>query len=193
MMSPSDHLPVLPFPSRSEWEDWLAAHHATSRGLWVQIARQDAGVASVSYAEALDAAICYGWIDGQKGAVDDRFWRQRFGPRGPRSRWSQRNRARAEDLEREGRLREAGRREVERARQDGRWDAAYAGQREATVPDDLQRALDADPEALAFFETLRGANRYAILYRVEDARRPETRARRIEQFVTMCREHRTLH
>ena len=192
-MSPSEDLPLLPFASQREWEDWLETHHETSRGLWLKIAKQDSGVASVSYSDALDSAICYGWIDGQKGAVDDRFWRQRFGPRGPRSKWSVNNRERAQRLEREGRLREAGRREAALARQDGRWDAAYAGQRQATVPEDLQRALEADPEALAFFQTLTAANRYAILYRVQDARRPDTRARRIEQYVAMCRGHRTLH
>lgn len=192
-MTPKDDLPTLQFNSAREWEDWLEEHHHHSRGLWLGIARQDSGVPSVSYGEALDAAICYGWIDGQKGAGDGVFWRQRFGPRGPRSKWSAINRERAERLERDGRLRDAGRREVERARQDGRWDSAYEGQRRATVPEDLQAALERDPEALAFFQTLSGANRYAILYRVQDAKKPETRARRIEQYVAMCRDHRTLH
>lgn len=192
-MSPGDDLPTLHFDSPREWEDWLEEHHQSSRGLWLQIAKRDSGATSVSYGDALDGAICYGWIDGQKGAGDGRFWRQRFGPRGPRSRWSAINRERAERLEREGRLRAAGRREVERARQDGRWDGAYEGQRRATVPEDLQAALERDPEALAFFQTLSSANRYAILYRVQEAKKPETRARRIEQYVAMCREHRSLH
>lgn len=192
-MSPGDDLPTLHFDSPREWEDWLEEHHQSSRGLWLQIAKRDSGATSVSYGDALDGAICYGWIDGQKGAGDGRFWRQRFGPRGPRSRWSAINRERAERLEREGRLRAAGRREVERARQDGRWDGAYEGQRRATVPEDLQAALERDPEALAFFHTLSSANRYAILYRVQEAKKPETRARRIEQYVAMCREHRSLH
>jgi uncharacterized protein YdeI (YjbR/CyaY-like superfamily) len=192
-VSPNDDLPLLHFASQREWEDWLEKHHAISRGLWLKFAKRGSEVASVSYTEAVESALCYGWIDGQAGAVDEAFWRQRFGPRRPRSKWSAINRERAQRLEREGRLREAGRREVERARQDGRWDDAYAGQRTATVPEDLQKALEADPEALAFFQSLSGANRYAILYRVQDAKRPETRARRIEQYVAMCREHRTLH
>ncbi|MBO0688259.1 MAG: YdeI/OmpD-associated family protein [Candidatus Dormibacteraeota bacterium] len=186
-------MPTLRFTSAREWEAWLEENHRRSGGIWLEIARQDSGVPSVSYGEALDAAICFGWIDGQKGAGEGTFWRQRFGPRGPRSKWSAINRERGERLEREGRLRDAGRQEVERARQDGRWDSAYEGQRQATVPEDLRAALERDPEALAFFQTLSGANRYAILYRVQDAKRPETRARRIEQYVAMCREHRTLH
>lgn len=192
-MSPKDDLPTLRFTSAREWEAWLEENHRRSGGIWLEIARQDSGVPSVSYGEALDAAICFGWIDGQKGAGEGTFWRQRFGPRGPRSKWSAINRERGERLEREGRLRDAGRQEVERARRDGRWDSAYEGQRQATVPEDLRAALERDPEALAFFQTLSGANRYAILYRVQDAKRPETRARRIEQYVAMCREHRTLH
>ena len=138
-------------------------------------------------------ALCYGWIDGQKAAFDERYWLQKFTPRRKTSRWSQINRERALVLRSEGRMRPAGQAEIERAQADGRWDAAYASQRVATVPDDLQAALDLNPEARAFFATLNGPNRYAILYRLQDAKRPETRARRLEQFVAMLNEHRKIY
>ncbi len=162
-------------------------------GVWLQIAKAGTGVATVTYAEALEVALCQGWIDGQRRALDERFYLQRFTPRRARSRWSKRNRDAAVALIEAGLMAPAGLREVERARADGRWDAAYEGQRSASIPDDLAAALAADPQALAFFETLDSANRYAILYRVHDAKRPQTRIRRIEQFVAMCREGRTLH
>jgi uncharacterized protein YdeI (YjbR/CyaY-like superfamily) len=191
--SPRDGLPIVSFLSPDEWEEWLEDEHATSRGVWLKIARKGTGRLSVSYDEALDVALAYGWIDGQKGRYDDEHWVQRFTPRTPRSRWSKINCARAGALIAAGRMRPAGLAEVERAKADGRWDAAYDGQSTATVPEDLQRALDARPAARDFFATLSGANRYAILYRVQDAKRPETRARRIAQFVEMLAERRTLH
>jgi uncharacterized protein YdeI (YjbR/CyaY-like superfamily) len=186
-------LPVAAFPTAADWEGWLADHHATSPGVWLKIAKKGAAAATVSYAQALDGALCYGWIDGQKGALDDAHWRQRFTPRRPGSRWSQANCARAEALLAAGRMRPAGLREVEQAKADGRWEAAYAGQRAAEVPDDLRQALAANPAAQAFFATLDRANRYAILYRVQDARKPETRAARITRFVAMCAEGRWVH
>ncbi len=188
-----DGLPVLAFPSQAAWEGWLERHHGERRGVWLRLAKKGAGVASVTYAEALDGALCFGWIDGQKAPGGDRFWLQRFTPRSPRSRWSKRNRERAEQLEASGRMRPAGQEQVDRARADGRWEAAYAGQASAAVPDDLARALDASPRARDAFAGLDGANRYAILYRVEEARRPETRARRIAAFVAMLEEGRTPH
>ncbi|MDX6722237.1 MAG: hypothetical protein QOD73_641 [Solirubrobacteraceae bacterium] len=191
--SPRDGLPIVSFLSPDEWEEWLEDEHATSRGVWLKIARKGTGRLSVSYDEALDVALAYGWIDGQKGRYDDEHWVQRFTPRTPRSRWSKINCARAGALIAAGRMRPAGLAEVERAKADGRWEAAYDGQSTATVPEDLQRALDASPAARDFFATLSGANRYAILYRVQDAKRPETRARRIAQFVEMLAERRTLH
>jgi uncharacterized protein YdeI (YjbR/CyaY-like superfamily) len=191
--SPRDGLPIVSFLSPDEWEEWLEDEHATSRGVWLKIARKGTGRLSVSYDEALDVALAYGWIDGQKGRYDDEHWVQRFTPRTPRSRWSKINCARAGALIVAGRMRPAGLAEVERAKADGRWEAAYDGQRTATVPEDLQRALDASPAARDFFATLSGANRYAILYRVQDAKRPDTRARRIAQFVEMLAERRTLH
>jgi uncharacterized protein YdeI (YjbR/CyaY-like superfamily) len=185
--------PTVAFPSREAWEAWLETEHDRSERVWLQIAKKGAGVDSVSYAEALDAALCYGWIDGQKRSLDDSHWLQRFTPRTARSKWSKINRDKAQALIDARRMKPAGLREVERAKADGRWDAAYAGARAATVPDDLQRALDADPEARAFFATLDSANRYAILYRVQDAKRPETRTRRIEKYVAMLHAHETIH
>jgi uncharacterized protein YdeI (YjbR/CyaY-like superfamily) len=187
------NLPVLPFADPAAWERWLEDHHAHAHGLWLKLAKRGSGIASVTYAQALDVALCFGWIDSQKAAWDERWFLQRFTPRRPRGRWSQANREKAEALEREGRLRAAGALEVQRAREDGRWEAAYAGQARAQVPDDLRRELERDPEALRFFESLESHNRYAILYRIEDARRPETRARRIQRFMEMLRAGEKLH
>ncbi len=159
----------------------------------LQLAKKGAAAATVTYAEALEIAIAHGWIDGQKGALDDDFWLQRFTPRKAASRWSQINRAKAEALIARGAMRPAGMREVERAQADGRWAAAYPAQSAATVPADLQRALDASPAAAAFFATLSSVNRYAILYRLHDAKRSATRARRIEQFVAMLERRETIH
>ncbi len=189
---PSDR-PTLEAATKADWAAWLAGEGTSSSGVWLRIARKDGGGRSVSYADALDAALCHGWIDGQKDRLDERFWLQRFTPRTPRSRWSKRNRARAEELIAQGEMTPAGLQEVQRARADGRWEAAYDSHATATVPDDLQAALDRDPQAREFFATLDSRNRYAILYRVQEPRRPETRARRIEQFVAMLREGRTIH
>lgn len=186
-------LPILSFPSAREFEDWLAAEHASAPGLWLKIAKKGAEAPTVDYQQALDVALCYGWIDGQKKAFDESYWLQRFTPRSGRSKWSMINRDKVAALIERGAMRPAGLREVERAKADGRWDAAYAGQRTATVPDDLAEALAANPAALAFFGTLTGQNRYAVLYRVQDAKRPETRAARIAKFVAMLAEGRTLY
>jgi uncharacterized protein YdeI (YjbR/CyaY-like superfamily) len=188
-----DDLPVIAFASREAWADWLAEHHAGSSGLWLKIAKKGSGTATVTYAEAVEAALCFGWIDGQKGALDERHWLQRFTPRKTRSRWSSINREKALELIERGEMRPAGLAEVERAVADGRWEAAYAGQATAAVPDDLREALAANDAARAFFATLDATNRYAILYRVQDARRPATRARRIATFVAMLAEGRRLH
>ena len=190
---PGDDLPTLAFESPQSWADWLAEHHETSSGLWLKIAKGGSGTSTVSYPEALECALCFGWIDGQKGRLDDEYWLQRFTPRKPRSRWSKINREKAERLIAEGRMGPAGLREVEAARADGRWEAAYEGQATATVPPDLAAELDRNPAAREFFATLTGANRYAILYRIQDAKRPETRARRIATFVAMLAKHKTLH
>jgi uncharacterized protein YdeI (YjbR/CyaY-like superfamily) len=188
-----DGLPVLAFAGPSQLERWLEANHATAAGLWLQLAKKDSGIESVTYAEALEHALCFGWIDGQKRALDERFWLQRFTPRGPRSKWSRINRDKAEELIERGRMRPAGAAQVERARGDGRWERAYEGQRSATVPEDLQRELECKPAALAFFHTLNSVNRYAIIYRVGEAKRPETRARRIAKFVAMLEAHEQIH
>lgn len=179
---------TVAFATRAEFDAWLETNHASSPGIWLRIARKDSGVDSVSYAEALTVALCYGWIDGQKRAGDDTFWLQRFTPRTARSKWSRVNRDKAEALIAEGAMKPAGLRQVELARADGRWEAAYAGMSTAVVPDDLAAALAAVPAA--FFDTLDRRNRYSILYRVQDAKRPETRQRRIAQFVTMLAEGR---
>jgi uncharacterized protein YdeI (YjbR/CyaY-like superfamily) len=184
---------VRAFPSPEAWELWLARQHDSVSGLWLKLAKKGCATPSVSYSQALDVALCYGWIDGQKRPFDDEYWLQRFTPRRPRGKWSRMNRDRADALIAAGRMKPAGSREVERAKADGRWDAAYAGQRSATVPADLRAALDGDERAAEFFVTLDRANRYAILYRVEEAKRPETRARRIEKFVAMLRAHETVH
>lgn len=153
-MSVKHDVPILTFASRDAWETWLAAQHATASGVWLKIAKKDAGIESVSYAEALDVALCYGWIDGQKGKFDDDYWLQRFTPRGPRSKWSQINCRRATELIEQGEMKPVGLREVERAMADGRWAAAYAPQRTAVIPDDPRRELAKNDRARAFFATL---------------------------------------
>jgi uncharacterized protein YdeI (YjbR/CyaY-like superfamily) len=192
-MTARDPLPVVSFASRAKWKAWLAKNHTTSSGVWLEIAKKGSGIASVSYPEAIEIALCFGWIDGQKAAGDDDRWRQRFTPRTPRSRWSKINREKATELVERGAMKPAGLREVEAAKADGRWDAAYAGQGSITVPQDLRDALHRNKKARAFFETLDSTNRYAVLYRIHDAKKPETRRARIEKFVTMLEEHRTLH
>ena len=186
-------LPIFPFASRDAWEAWLEEHHAASDGLWLKIAKKGSGIESVSYAEALEAALCYGWIDGQKASFDDSYWLQRFTPRRARSKWSKVNRRKATELIERGEMKPAGLREVERAKADGRWDAAYEPQSAATVPEDLRLELERDEDAREFFETLNSTNRYAILYRIQDAKKPETRARRIAQYVAMLAEGKKLY
>ncbi len=186
-------LPVHSFATRADWAAWLEREHASSPGIWLAIARKDGGGRSVSYAEALDVALCYGWIDGRKDRLDDRAWLQRFTPRRQRSRWSKRNRGRAEALIESGEMTPAGLAEIERARADGRWEAAYDSHSTATVPPDLQAALANDAAAREFFATLDSHNRYAILFRIQEARRPETRDRRIATLVAMLAEGRKLH
>jgi uncharacterized protein YdeI (YjbR/CyaY-like superfamily) len=181
--------PVIPFPSTQAWERWLAEHHATSAGVWVKMAKKASGIESVTHVEALDVALCYGWIDGQRASLDETWFLQRFTRRRPLSKWSKVNREKVAALIAANRMQPAGLAAVEAAQADGRWDQAYDPPSKVTVPDDLRAALDANPEAAAFFATLNSSNRYAILYRVHDAKRPETRARRIEQFVGMLADH----
>lgn len=186
-------LPVMPFASQADWERWLEKNHQRSPGVWIQFAKKHAGIPSVTHDEALDVALCFGWIDGQVKRVDDRHFLQRFTPRTSVSRWSKVNCGRAMRLLEAGRMRAAGLRQVEAARGDGRWAAAYDSPRTAAVPDDLQCALDSNDAAKRFFATLDSRNRYAVLYRIQDAKRPETRARRIATFVAMLSRGQTLH
>ncbi|MCW3027452.1 MAG: hypothetical protein JWN81_663 [Solirubrobacterales bacterium] len=192
-MGADDGLPTLPFASAADWERWLEDRHAACEGVWIKMAKKDAAIDSVRYPEVLEVALCFGWIDGRREALDERHFLQRFTPRRQRSRWSRINRETAERLTAEGSMRPAGLAEVDRAKADGRWDAAYEGQRSITVPVDLQRELDARPQASAFFEQLSSQNRYAILYRLQDAKRPETRARRLAKFVAMLEAGETIH
>jgi uncharacterized protein YdeI (YjbR/CyaY-like superfamily) len=191
-VSPDADAPLF-FASRTDWERWLEGHHADPDGAWLKLAKKGSGIASVGYPDVLEVALCFGWIDGQRRPLDRDFFLQRFTPRRARSRWSRANRDWATRLIESGAMREPGFHEVERARADGRWDAAYDGQRTADVPDDLQRALDGNEAAAEFFATLDAQNRYSVLYRVQDAKRPETRARRIAQFVEMLARGETLH
>jgi uncharacterized protein YdeI (YjbR/CyaY-like superfamily) len=187
---PSDR---LTFAAAAEWEAWLERNHADAGEAWLRIARKTSDHVTVTHDEALDVAICFGWIDAVRHKGDDAFFLQRFTPRRPRSRWSKRNCAKAEALIRDGRMRPAGLREVEAAKADGRWSAAYEGQRTMQVPDDLQRRLDARPRAAAFFAGLDSRNRYAILYRLHHAKRPETRTQQLEKFVAMLEAGETIY
>jgi uncharacterized protein YdeI (YjbR/CyaY-like superfamily) len=191
--SPAAELPILLFADARAWDEWLDAHHAASPGVWLRLAKKGAPLRSLSYAQALDEALCHGWIDSQKKPFDEHSWLQRFTPRGPRSIWSRINRDKVEALRAAGRMKPAGLAQVQRAQDDGRWAAAYASQSKATVPDDLQAALDGNPRARAFFATLDGANRYAILFRVHAAKKPETRARKIADFVAMLERGEKIH
>jgi uncharacterized protein YdeI (YjbR/CyaY-like superfamily) len=186
-------LPIIGFADAAAFEAWLAAEPRESAGLWLKLAKRGSGIASLSKAEAIDAALCHGWIDGQLDKYDEKSWLIRFTPRRPKGKWSEVNRSRALELIEAGRMRPAGLAEVEAAKADGRWDAAYAPQSRAEVPGDLQAALDANPKAAAFFATLKGANRYAILYRIGAVKKAETRARKIAQFVAMMERGETIH
>ena len=190
---PPDPLPVMAVESPQAWDAWLSAHHDGSPGLWLKIAKKGSAGQSISYSDALDVALCHGWIDGQKGRHDDDYWLQRFTPRKPGSNWSKINTERAAALMASGRMRPAGLREVEQAQADGRWERAYQSQSRITVPEDLADALAANPRAREFFDTLDGTNRYAVLYRIASAKRPETRAKRIGTFVAMLSEHKKIH
>ena len=192
-MAVKPDLPIVPFASRQEWETWLEERHTVSTGLWLKIAKKGSGIETVTFAEALDVALCYGWIDSQADKFDGDYWLQRFTPRKPRSKWSQVNREKVAKLIESGRMRPAGLREIEQAKADGRWDAAYEPQSAATVPEDLRLELDKNEGAHGFFETLNSTNRYAILYRIQEAKRPETRARRIAKYVAMLAEGKKLY
>jgi uncharacterized protein YdeI (YjbR/CyaY-like superfamily) len=190
---PKDDLPILEFTDRAAWQSWLDEEHESSRGVWIRIAKKASGIPTVTHAEALQDALCYGWIDGQRAPHDDTHFLQRFTPRRPRSRWSEINRDKAIQLIEQGRMKPAGLAQIQAAKADGRWEAAYAPQSSQAVPEDFQCALDDNPAANEFFKTLKGVRRYAFLYRIGDAKRPETRARRIKEYVALLAEGRTLN
>ena len=189
----ADDLPILLFATPPDLEAWLEENHAGSAGLWLKIAKKSSGFDSVSYAQALELALCFGWIDSQKRGLDERHFLQRFTPRRPRGKWSLINREKAEALIASGAMRPAGLAEVEAAKADGRWEAAYAGQRTAEVPEDLRRELDRSEAAREFFARLDSANRYAILYRLQEAKKPETRERRLRKYIAMLERGEKIH
>lgn len=193
MAGSPDELPVLLFAGPAELDAWLEGNHESAEGVWLKIAKKGAPEPSVTYVEALDVALCFGWIDSQKRGLDETHFLQRFTPRRPRGRWSKINREKAEALIEAEKMRPAGLVQVEAAKADGRWEAAYEGQGSAKVPPDLQRDLDANPAAADFFATLDGANRYAILYRLDEAKKPETRQRRLRKFVAMLERGEKIH
>jgi uncharacterized protein YdeI (YjbR/CyaY-like superfamily) len=192
-MDPKPDDPVERFASAAAFERWLRAHHAKAACVWIKYAKKKSGIPSIDWDQAVDVALCYGWIDGQSKSLDDTYALQRFTPRGKRSKWSKLNRARVERLIEARRMQAAGLAEVARAKADGRWDAAYDSPSGAKVPDDLAKALACSSKARLAFEALDATNRYAILYRLQDAKKPETRARRIETFVAMLARGESLH
>ena len=193
MAASKPEYPIIHFADEAAWEAWLDEHHATAPGVWLRMAKKASALTSVSYAEALDVALCYGWIDGQVKKHDADSWVQKFTPRGKKSLWSKVNRGKVERLVATGRMRPAGQAAVDAAKADGRWDRAYDSPATATVPDDLSRALAKSKKAAKFFETLDRANRYAVIWRVQTAATPETRAKRIAELVAMLARGETIH
>jgi uncharacterized protein YdeI (YjbR/CyaY-like superfamily) len=189
----ADDLPILLFATPPDLEAWLEDNHDGCDGIWLKIAKKGAAAPSVTYGEALELALCFGWIDSQKRGHDEHHFLQRFTPRRPRGRWSKINREKAEALIAEKRMRPTGLAEVDAAKADGRWEAAYEGQRTAEVPADLQLELDANPAAREFFAGLDSANRYAVIYRLNDAKKPETRERRLRKFIAMLERGERIH
>lgn len=190
---PDADLPLLTFADAGAFERWLDAHGTSAPGAWLRFAKQGAPAATISKSDAIDCALAYGWVDGQLGRVDENFFKTRFTPRRPHSAWSQANRQRVQKLEQAGRMRPAGLAQVELAKADGRWAAAYAGQSQAAPDADLQAALDADPAARGLFDALDAANRYAVLYRVQQAKTPEKRTAKVAELVAMLSRGETIH
>ena len=191
-MAAKTELPTRAFKSQKEWEAWLERNYETP-GIWLKFAKKTSGIPTVSYQEAVDSALCYGWIDGQMKSLDDTYYIQRFTPRTSTSGWSKINREKAEGFIAEGRMRQPGLRAIEVARANGRWEKAYEGQREMTVPEDFAKALKKNARARKFFDTLNSKNRYTVLYRIHDAKKPETRARRIDTFIAMLAEGKKIY
>jgi len=186
-------LPVLSFASQSIWEQWLEQNHTTSPGIWLQMFKKNSGIASINYAQALDVALCYGWIDGQLKSIDELSYMQRFTPRRPRSIWSKRNIEHIDRLIKEGRMRPAGLKEAETAKADGRWEVAYDGQGTMNLPADFQEELSKHKKASAFYESLNKANKYAIAWRIQTAKRPETREKRMKEILEMLEREEKYH
>jgi len=184
-------LPTLPFESKNEFAEWLAKNHDKSAGAWLKLAKKDAEILSVTYKEAVNVALCYGWIDGQAKSFDDKYWLVKFTPRRPKSIWSQINTKRVEQLIASGEMKPSGLKAVEAAKQDGRWAAAYSSPKNIVVPEDFQSALEKNKKAKAFFESLAGSKRYSFLFRIETAKKAETRMKRILQFVEMLEKGET--
>jgi uncharacterized protein YdeI (YjbR/CyaY-like superfamily) len=186
-------LPPLLFSQKKDWAAWLVRNHDKSPGVWLRLAKKASGIPSVSYSEALEAALCHGWIDARKRSESETTWLQQFTPRATKSIWSKINREKAMALVKAGRMKPAGLAQIERAKKDGRWEAAYDSPSSATAPPELQAALDQNPRAKAFYATLDSQNRYAILFRIQTAKKPETRVKRIQRFVEMLEKNEKLH
>jgi uncharacterized protein YdeI (YjbR/CyaY-like superfamily) len=193
MTDKPDAASIRLFKSRRDWAAWLDKNHGTSTGLWLRLAKKSSDLKSVSYKEALESSLCYGWIDGQKKPESDAAWLQRFLPRGSKSLWSKINREKALALIASGEMKPAGLEAIENAKKSGQWEAAYDSPSRATVPDDFQAALNANPRARAFFETIDRVNRYAVLWRIQTVKKAETRARKIEQFIAMLERGEKIH
>jgi uncharacterized protein YdeI (YjbR/CyaY-like superfamily) len=192
MNKPAD-VPILPFASQAKWADWLARQHDKSAGVWLKLAKKDSGIPSVTYDEALEIALCYGWIDGQKKSFDEKYFLQKFTPRRPKSIWSKINTGKAERLIASGQMKPAGLKAIEAAKADGRWEQAYTSQKTIFIPKDFEAALNKNKKAKAFFKSLNSANRYSFLFRIETAKKAETRANRIRQFMEMLEKGEKFH
>src|SRR5712691_5696883 len=192
-MNNTNGLSIMSFETQQDWESWLTEHRTDTVGIWLKIAKKETGKPSVNYSEALDSALCYGWIDGQKASFDDQYWLQKFTPRRPKSIWSKVNCDKATALIAEGRMQPEGIRQVELAKADGRWESAYESQSKITIPADFQSELDKNQKARDFFSTLDSANRYAFLFRIHAAKKPETRSAKIQKFVEMLNQQQKLH
>lgn len=191
MTQPKPDLSTQAFASQKKWETWLEKQHAKSGGIWLKLAKKDSGIPSVTYDEAVESALCYGWIDGQKKGFDDKYWLQKFTPRRPKSIWSKVNTEKVERLIKDGRMKPAGLQAVEAAKADGRWANAYYSQKDSLVPDDFQSALNRNKKAKQFFEGLKSSEKYVFLFRLQTARTGETRKKKIQQFVDMLEKKET--
>ncbi len=192
-MQNANGLPIMSFETQQDWERWLTEYHTGTKGIWLKIAKKETGIPSINYSEALDSALCYGWIDGQKASFDDQYWLQKFTPRRPKSIWSKVNCDKATALIAEGRMQPAGIRQVELAKADGRWESAYESQSKITIPADFQSELDKNQKAKDFFSALDSINRYAILFRIHSAKKPATRSARINKFIEMLSNNQKIY